>query len=155
MDTPAPIPSVSPAEGIARYSALGDELIVLQGGKQTAGKFMSAILITSPGGGPPPHVHDREDEWFVLIEGRIEFWLDGVWTEAKPGQCAYLPKGTPHTFRNIGDTPSRMVLHTAPAGFEDFYSELSDYCAAGEPEMAEVARICAEHGIHILPPGQP
>jgi mannose-6-phosphate isomerase-like protein (cupin superfamily) len=148
-----PRPAITSARGIATHVALGDELTVLLGGEQTGGQFMSAVLVTPPGMGPPPHFHEREDEWFVVIEGRIEFWVDGVRSEAGPGDCAYLPKGTPHCFRNIGDKPSRMILHTAPSGFEVFFADLAAHCAKGEPEIGDVVRICADHGIRVLPPG--
>jgi uncharacterized cupin superfamily protein len=29
--------------------------------------------MTPPGGGPGPHYHEREDEWFYIIEGRVSF----------------------------------------------------------------------------------
>jgi mannose-6-phosphate isomerase-like protein (cupin superfamily) len=145
-------PAIIPSAGVARHQAFGDELTVLLGGEQTGGKHMCGILVTPPGVGPPPHVHENDDEWFVVIEGRAEFFVNGVWTEAGPGQCAYLPKGTPHTFRNIGDTPLRMVLHTSPAGFEVFFARMAKlFQSEGGPDMDEVVRISTEHGISYLP----
>ena len=145
--------TIVPASGQVRYHGFGDELTILLDGEQTGGELMCATLVTPPGSGPPLHYHDNEDEWFVVIEGRVEFNVDGTLTEAGPGQCAYLPKGVPHAFRNTGDTPLRMVLHTAPAGFEKFFADMAEiFRAEGGPDMDEVIRVSAEYGIHYLPP---
>ena len=44
--------------------AFGDELQLTVSGAETGGKYAQGLLITQPGGGPPPHVHANEDEWF-------------------------------------------------------------------------------------------
>lgn len=133
--------------------ALGDEVTVLLSGKQTGGAFTMVNILTVPGGGPPPHWHTREDEWFYVMEGRIEFWRDGVWTEVPVGTAAFLPRGSRHTFRNVGDTPSRMIVHAAPAGFEVFFERLAEvFNRPGEPDMARIVEISAEHGIHFVGP---
>jgi hypothetical protein len=38
-----------------------------------------------------------DDEWFVVMEGRAEFLLDGAPVEAGLGQLSFLPKEVPHT----------------------------------------------------------
>jgi mannose-6-phosphate isomerase-like protein (cupin superfamily) len=153
ISMPSISPVIVPASGHVVHHAFGDELIVLLDGERTGGKYMCGVLVTPPGGGPPPHCHELDDEWFYVIEGKVEFFVNGTWTEAGPGQCAFLPKGVPHTFRNIGDTPLRMLLHTAPAGFETFFARMAElFHAEGGPDMDEVVRISAEHGITYPPP---
>ena len=62
----------------------------------------------------------------------------------------------PHTFRNVGDKPLRMLLHTAPAGFEKFFARMEElFRAEGDPDMDEVVRISAEHGIRYIPSEAP
>lgn len=132
--------------------AFGDEVTVLLSGEQTGGAFTMVQVVTPPGGGPPPHWHTREDEWFYVLEGRVEFWQDGVWTEVPVGSAAYLPRGSRHAFRNCGDTPLRMIVHAAPAGFEVFFERIAEvFQAPGAPDMPRIVEISAEHGIHYLP----
>lgn len=131
--------------------ALGDEVQLHLTGADTDGQYSMFTVITAPGGGPPPHVHDNEDEWFHVIEGKVGFLSGGAWTEVGPGGSAYLSRGVAHTFKNLGDAPSRMLVHTAPAGFEDFFAELADACAGAEaPDMEQVVAVSARHGIHYV-----
>ena len=49
--------------------AFGHAIVELLDGKQTGGKFTAFLNMTPPGCGPGPHYHEREDEWFYIIEG--------------------------------------------------------------------------------------
>lgn len=136
-------------------NALGDEVTVLLSGEQTGGAFTMVQVVTPPGGGPPPHWHTHEDEWFYIIEGRIELWRDGVWTEVPAGTAVFLPRAVTHTYRNCGDKPLRMIVHAAPAGFDVFFERMAEACARpGGPDMGRIASIAAEHGIFFVPPNQ-
>jgi hypothetical protein len=62
-----------------------------------------------------------------------------------------MPRGTPHTFRNVGKGDLRMLVQTAPAGFEAFFERCAEeFAKGGEPEMRKLMAIAMEHGIHLL-----
>ena len=127
MSPSIPVAVTLPGQGKV-LRALGDEVTVLLSGEQTGGAFTMVQVVTPPGGGPPPHWHEREDEWFYILEGRVEFWQEG--------------------------TPLRMIVHAAPAGFEVFFERLAEVCAApGGPDMGRIVEISGEFGIHFVPPG--
>ncbi len=68
--------------------------------------------------------------------------------EVSVGTAAYLPKNSRHTFRNCSDTPARMIVHAAPAGFEVFFERIADaFNQSGGPDMPRIIEISAEHGI--------
>ena len=97
------------------------------------------------------HVHHREDEIFLVIEGHISYCVNGEWTEVGPGGVVYLPRETSHSFRNIGETPSRHWIITTPSGFEVFFSRCADeFTKASPPDMGRIAEIFNEHGITLL-----
>jgi hypothetical protein len=60
--------------------AFGETFVILLDGQQTGEKFTAFLSISPPGGGPGPHYHEREDEWFYIVEGRVDFYLDGTWS---------------------------------------------------------------------------
>lgn len=133
--------------------AFGDEITLLMGGRDNGGAYTAFLDRTPPGGGPPPHRHEREDEWFYVLEGTVSFLLDGRWHDARPGDFAFAPRGSVHTFRNNTTQPTRMLVHTAPSGFEDFYLEAEqEFNRPGGPDMARAVAIAARHGIQILAP---
>jgi quercetin dioxygenase-like cupin family protein len=131
--------------------AFGDVLTVMLTGSQTGNQLAVMYEETPPGGGPPPHVHSREDEIFLVMDGRISYCVDDEWTEVAPGGVAYLPRGSAHTFRNIGDTPSHHWIITTPAGFENFFARCADeFAKASAPDMGRIVEIFNEHGLTII-----
>jgi quercetin dioxygenase-like cupin family protein len=144
-------PSVTlPGQGRV-IRAFGDEVIMHLEGEQTGGALSLWTNITPPGGGPPPHYHLNEDEWFVVQEGRVSFLVDGQWQEAGAGAAVFAPRGSVHTFKNVGDKPSRMIVSTSPAGFETFFSRCAEeFVKPGGPNMERIIEIAAEHGIHFV-----
>lgn len=131
--------------------AFGDELTVLLDGDQTGGKLALGIAVTPPGGGPPPHYHLNEDETFIVQEGRVSFFHDNRWDDVPVGTTVFIPRTAVHTFKNIGTTPSRMLVATSPAGFEKFFARCAEeFAKAGGPDMARIITIATEHGIHFV-----
>ena len=74
------------------------------------------------GGGPPLHVHHGEDEIIHVIEGEVDFWLDGAVTRLGAGRSVFLPRGIPHTFRVTEAAPARTCGFVTPGGFEGFFA---------------------------------
>jgi quercetin dioxygenase-like cupin family protein len=145
-------PAVVRAHEGRKLSAFGEEITTLLDGERTAGKLTMWSEVTPPGGGPPPHYHVKDDEIFHVIEGRVAFLVDGRWQEVAPGGCAFMPRGSVHTFKNVGDQPSRMLIATMPSGIEKFFADCAEeFAKPGEPpRMARLLEIGAEHGIHFV-----
>jgi quercetin dioxygenase-like cupin family protein len=116
--TPATIRK--PAEG-RTIAVVGDVYRFLATGEDTNGKYALWEAIVPPGGGPPPHVHSREEEGFYVLEGEITFTINGERVVARAGMFANMPVGTPHSFKNEGGKPARMLISVAPAGLEKMF----------------------------------
>jgi quercetin dioxygenase-like cupin family protein len=131
--------------------AFGEEVIIHLDRERTGGKLTMWTEITPAGGGPPPHYHLNEDEVFRVLEGRVAFLLDGEWHELGRGGTAFMPRSIVHTFKNVGDQPSRMLLTPPPSGFEKFFASCAEEFAKPDgPDMSRIIEIGAEHGIHFL-----
>jgi quercetin dioxygenase-like cupin family protein len=151
-ETPFPPPVIA-RPGTGRVlRALGDEVHFHLTGEHTGGQSTLMTIICPPGGGPPPHIHARESETFHVIEGKASFFLDGAWTEVPPGTTVFMPPGSFHSFKNVGDTPLRMMVSTSPSGFETFFARIAAECdKLGGPDMQRIVEISAEHGISFPP----
>src|SRR4026207_2430398 len=97
---------------------------LLATGEQTNGKYALLEAIVPPGGGPPPHVHSREEEGFYVLEGEITFTVNGERVVARAGTFANMPVGTPHSFKNESGQAAKMLISIAPAGLQKMFFEL-------------------------------
>ena len=133
------------------FRAFGEQVIIHLDGEPTAGKLTMWTEITPLGGRPPPHYHLNEDETFHVIEGWVAFFLNGEWNEVGSGETAFMPRRIVHTFKNVGDQPSRMLNMTTPSGFEKSFARCADeFAKPGEPDMSRIVEIGVEHGIHFV-----
>jgi len=128
--------------------AFGHAVVVLLDGKQTDEKFTAFLNISPPGGGPGPHYHEREDEWFYIVEGQVSFLMNGSWVDVFPGDSVYSPRGSIHAFKNKTDQPIRVFMNIAPAGFERFFAEVAEEWAQSVPDMIRIKAISDKYGIH-------
>lgn len=149
----------TPGEG-RTVAVVGDVYRFLATGEDTNGTYAQWEAVVPPGGGPPPHVHSREEEGFYVLEGEITFTVNGNRVVATAGTFASMPAETPHSFRNESDRPARMLITVAPAGLEHMFFEvgvpLADGATAAPPSTPdEVDRLLAaapRYGIGIRVP---
>jgi quercetin dioxygenase-like cupin family protein len=143
------------------FAVVGDVYRFLATGEDTNGKYALWEALVGPGGGPPPHVHSREEEGFYVLEGEIMFTINGERVVATAGIFANMPVGTPHSFKNESDKPARMLISVAPAGLEKMFFEVGVPLAEGTttalpPTQREIEKLLAvapRYGVEIrLPP---
>ena len=111
---------LNPGEGDS-FWVLGDLYTFKVTGKQTNGAFTVVDQVIQPQSGPPPHIHHREDEAFYVLSGRFSFLCGDKQSIFEAGSFVYVPKGTLHTFKNIGAQQGRLLVTITPAGLEDFF----------------------------------
>jgi len=109
--------------GRRSYWGPGDIYTWLVTGEESNGAYFAMLAIVPPRGGPPPHIHRREDETFYVLEGRPTFRLGSDRIVAGPGDFLNIPRNAVHCFTNLSDEPCRMILTFAPAGIEKFFEE--------------------------------
>ena len=140
---------------------VGDVYRFLATGKDTNGKYALWEAIVPPGGGPPPHVHSREEEGFFILEGEITIQIGDERNVATVGMFANIPVGTPHSFKNESDKPARLLISVAPAGLEQMFFELGIPVAQGtttaapptKEEIEKLLKIAPRYGIEVRLPG--
>lgn len=141
-------------------AVVGDVYRFLATGAETDGKYAQFEALVPPGGGPPPHIHSREEEGFFILEGEITFQIGDQQVVAGPGTFANIPVGTLHAFRNTSDRPARMIISVAPAGLEQMFIEVGQPVEAGttsapHPTPDEIQKLLAaapRYGIEIRVP---
>ena len=144
-------PMLIGAEEGNAVNVIGNAITIRLHGRATGGVLSVAESIDQPGGGPPPHIHHREDETFQVLEGEYEFTCGGKTFTAYKGATVFAPRGLPHAYRYVGRTPGRLMVTMTPAGFEGFFEEVG----ALTPQQQEIPRVIEigkRYGLEFLPP---
>jgi quercetin dioxygenase-like cupin family protein len=149
----------TPTEG-RTIAVVGDLDRFLATGDETDDKYAMFEAIVPPGGGPPPHVHSREEESFLILEGEITIAVGDTRIVATAGTFANMPVGSLHSFKNTTDKTARMIITVAPAGLEKMFLEVGQPVKLGEtpppPSKAEIEKLLAvapKYGVEIRVPG--
>ncbi len=77
-------------------------------------QIRSRFLKMEPGQRAELHSHDLGHEIFLILEGRVEFEIDGERQELGPGQMCVALADQPHRVRVLGDEPMTMYLSVTP-----------------------------------------
>ncbi len=68
--------------------------------------------------GVDPHTHDDHVDSFFVLEGEVEFTVEGETIRGGPGTWVAVPWGVVHGFRNPGPGRIRVLnIHAPHAGF--------------------------------------
>jgi quercetin dioxygenase-like cupin family protein len=141
-------------------AVVGDVYRFLATGEETNGKYSLWEAIVTPGGGPPPHIHRREEEGFYVLEGEITFTIEGERIVATAGMSANVSVGTLHSFKNESSKPAKMLILVAPAGLENMFFEtgvpLPDGATTALPpakeEIEKLLATAPKYGVEIRLP---
>ena len=125
------------------------------------GAFDLIIVKMKRGTEPPPHVHSREDEFFYLFSGEMNFYVDGEVFHVTAGECMFLPRLTPHAFRATSEEVHCMALVT-PGGFLDGINKMNapaermevpsapDIATYANSDLTETAELLEKYGLQFL-----
>lgn len=114
----------------------------------------------------PLHRHSREDEFSLIIKGRMGAQLGSRTIEAGVGDFVFKPRNEWHTFWNAGPEECRLIEIISPAGFEAMFREIgrnpdamTGAAAAAldakyglEVDYASIERLCTAHKLRFDDP---
>ncbi|HWO65057.1 MAG TPA: cupin domain-containing protein [Umezawaea sp.] len=121
-------PGVETLSDRARWH-LGGLLTIRMAGADSNGSIGVVEERAVRGYSTPPHVHGREDETLYVIDGELEYSVDGRNGIAMAGEAVFLPRGLAHNFRVVSAEAHFLVIIT-PGGFEEFFQRVSPPAAA-------------------------
>ncbi|HVS42501.1 MAG TPA: cupin domain-containing protein [Candidatus Dormibacteraeota bacterium] len=146
---PPPLTIVQPNEGRAGGLAPGIGVVFKLDGEDTGGALSVVEHPFEVGALVPPHIHTREDEYSMVLEGEIGFRSGDREAVLGPGGYITKPRGELHTMWNAGRTPARLLEIISPAGFEGFFREVADLVAAGPPDFEQLGHIADRYGLEF------
>jgi mannose-6-phosphate isomerase-like protein (cupin superfamily) len=123
----------------------------------SGGRIGLVEAMVPPGGGPPPHIHERTDETFYVAQGDLEFLIGDKTFTASTGDVVFLPRGNVHRFHNPGIRPATLVFIYTLGGAEAMFVEGGDSpvsrCSPWGPERIDerMLLLLSKHDT-VLPP---
>lgn len=92
---------------------------------KVSGNYDMVIGETAPNvPGPPPHFHTALNEVFMVLEGEMEFLVNGETKTIHQGESVDLPPNVVHTFNNAGSSTCKWLNIHSPKGFLSFFEEM-------------------------------
>ncbi len=143
---------LAPGEGLRLQSGPGRDLIFKVTGEDTGGAFDYFIVEVAPRGGPPLHVHHKQEETIHALKGRYKIRIGDEIFVCEEGGFAYLPSSIPHAFLNLTDEPGEIVVVYTPGGGHKFYEELGPISRSAHPDRAAIAALFEKYDMTLLGP---
>jgi mannose-6-phosphate isomerase-like protein (cupin superfamily) len=117
--------------------------------RQTEGAYCVCEMTTMPGEGVSRHVHDRDEEFYYILEGAYEMRAGDELFKAEVGSMVVIPADVPHEFRNAGNVPARALMIFRPGGFDELGDEMREAKAAGTLDAKQRQAIFTKWGVHF------
>ena len=147
MTRPASVSSAS-VDAVTLY---GVRFSYILRGADTGGALAVVETEIPPGTLVKPHVHVREDEYSIVLSGRLGVRLGDEEQELGAGSYLIKPRGTPHAIWNTGPEPARLAEIIVPGGFERYFEELAPVLQNQGPEWTERFRdLARQYGVEVL-----
>jgi quercetin dioxygenase-like cupin family protein len=113
----------------------------------TGGAYGLTEIIASPGDSTPIHLHEKEDEYFLVLEGTVRFLYGDKTIDAEAGTMVTCLRNIAHAWGNATDKPIRLVAITMPGGCEEALRMI-----AKGGDKVDVMAIAASFSIRPLGP---
>ena len=148
MNTNNPLISL-PGEG-QKIAVNGIEIYLKAKAQQTNGYWSMIEYVLPPSlPGPAPHFHKKTQEMFYILEGTLQFVLDGKAIDAPAGTLVVVPQGSIHTFKNVSPDYVRFQVWFSPGGMEQYFIDVQELIR-NEPswppsDMSKLFSLMAQH----------
>lgn len=138
------------------YWYIGHLMSVFFKSSDTNGLFSLLKMNEIKGLEPPPHIHTKEDETFMVLSGEIDFYVNNKTYHAVAGDTMFLPRNIRHSFKVLTAQAEVMML-LSPGGFEQFFIEMSEPASelkqpplpSGPPDIKRLINTAEKYGIRF------
>ncbi len=139
-------------EGLRLESGPGRDGIFKVRGEDTGGAFDYFVVEVAPHGGPPLHVHHKQEETIHILKGQYKIRIGDEIFYGQEGGFAYLPSRVPHAFLNLTDEPGEIVVVYTPGGGHRFYEELGPISRGAHPDRQVIGALFEKYDMALLGP---
>ena len=139
---------VKPGDG-KTLNVLGMPLRFLCDATDTGGAWSLMEEEIGFGQGPAAHHHDWDEAYYVL-EGALDFEIDGKTIRLQKQEFANLPRNTVHGFKGASQSPTRVLIFAAPAHSSAFFEDVNREIQKMPGDLKKMPEIGQRHGIEFI-----
>ena len=139
---------VKPGDG-KTLTVLGMPLRFLCDATDTSGAWSLMEEEIGFGQGPAAHRHDWDEAYYVL-EGALDFEIDGKSIRLQKHEFANLPRNTVHGFKGASQSPTRVLIFAAPAHSSAFFEDVNREIQKMPDDLKKMPDIGQRHGIEFI-----
>jgi quercetin dioxygenase-like cupin family protein len=126
----------------------GEHFLIRISATATNGAYSITEFFSRPGQSTPIHVHSKEEEYLLVLEGTARLILGDETLDATAGTRVTLPRGIKHAWGNATDSPVRLAITAMPGGCE----EALELLASTPIEQLDLPALAAKYGVTPLGP---
>ena len=115
----------------------GEQFCIRVSAADTKGIYSVVEIVSVPGDSTPLHLHHKEDEYMLVLEGTVRVACGDRTFDLVAGESAILPRGIAHAWGNRTASNIRMVFIATPGGCEEALRLISE---GGDIDMVEFAK---------------
>lgn len=144
----------APGDGQSIPNPLGGGIEVWASAGSTGGELTAFESSVGAGEGPPLHVHVEDNEVLYFLDGAFRMKIADTVRAAPSGSFAFIPKGVPHTWQNVGNGPARLLVMFIPAapGMERFFERFGDVAGEDASVADAFANLADDAGMKVVGP---
>jgi len=125
----------------------GERFKIRVSSAQTMGAYSVIEIVADPGNGVPMHIHSKEEEHFIVVEGTLDIANGNRRWDALAGTSVTVRRGVPHAWSNPSDTPLRMLVVFSPGQIDGLFR-----ATAGVDDVDRITAIAARYGTKLVGP---
>ena len=103
------------------FDYIGDRVVIKASANDTDGAYSLMQWTVAADAKAPPHAHDRYEESFYVLRGKLEFLLGQATVPMEEGDFVRVPAGTRHGYRNTSGDSVDLLVGFNPGGMEELF----------------------------------
>ncbi len=121
---------------------------------QSDGRYTWLDETWQPGFSVSPHFHRTHAEVFYVLDGQVEWTVNGETHVMSRGDMVFIPANTVHAVKVLGERPYRGLMIYAPGGYEDNLERSTRYSEEQKADPEIQASLRAASDFNPVPSGR-
>jgi mannose-6-phosphate isomerase-like protein (cupin superfamily) len=123
----------------------GERFRIRVSSAQAMGAYSVMEVVADPRNGVPLHIHNKEEEHFIVLEGTLDIAIGERRWDAPAGASVTVARGVPHAWCNPSEIPLHMLVVFSPGQIDGLFR-----AAAGVNDVDKITAIAARYGTQLI-----